>query len=155
MSNHKSINDGATSKMLIQLFDHWQLTTSQRAALLGLSPVNYRMLTRNRRRTFIGSSRDQLARVGHLLAIHSNLRLLFPQNRDLAYRWMTTGNKAFNNLPPVNAIQEWGFAGMLIVRSYLDRAVCGAELTTTGNCNERDEPPQAPPEGLLHAGVTR
>ena len=141
MSDHKSINDSATSKMLMQLFDHWQLNTRQRAALLGLSPVKHRMLTRYRRGTPIESNRDQLERVGHLLAIHSNLGLLFPQNRELAYRRITTRNKAFENLQPVEAIHEWGFAGMLMVRSYLDRAVGGAEFTTTNNGDESDEKP--------------
>ncbi|NCV71541.1 MAG: DUF2384 domain-containing protein, partial [Betaproteobacteria bacterium] len=50
------------------------------------------------------------------------LRLLFPQNRDLAYRWMSTRNKAFDNLTPVEVVKEWGFAGLLMVRGYLDRA---------------------------------
>jgi hypothetical protein len=30
--------------------------------------------------------------------------------------------QAFNNLTPVDIIKEWGFAGLLMVRSYLDRA---------------------------------
>jgi hypothetical protein len=55
-------------------------------------------------------------------AFTKNLRLLFPQNRDLAYRWMTTRNKAFENLTPVEVIRQWGFAGLLMVRAYLDRA---------------------------------
>jgi hypothetical protein len=35
---------------------------------------------------------------------------------------MSTRNKAFNNLTPVDVIKEWGFAGLLMVRAYLDRA---------------------------------
>ena len=58
-----------------------------------------------------------------ILSIHQNLRLLFPQNRDLAYRWMTTRNKAFENLTPVEVVKESGFAGLLMVRGYLDRAM--------------------------------
>jgi hypothetical protein len=50
------------------------------------------------------------------------LRLLFPQNPDLAYRWVTTRNRAFDNRTPVEVIKEQGFAGLLIVRGYLDRA---------------------------------
>ena len=29
---------------------------------------------------------------------------------------------AFNNLTPVEVVKEWGFAGLLMVRGYLDRA---------------------------------
>ena len=113
---------GALARMVMALFEHWQLTTEDQAALLGLASGNRAALMRYRKGEPIGGSRDQYERVGHLLGIHKNLRLLFPQNRDLAYRWMSTRNKAFDNLTPVDVIKEWGFTGLLMVRSYLDRA---------------------------------
>jgi hypothetical protein len=113
---------GALARMVMTLFDHWKLNTEDQAALLGIASGNRAALTRYRKGEPIGTSRDQYERVGHLLGIHKNLRLLFPQNRELAYRWMTTRNKAFDNLTPVEVIREWGFAGLLMVRGYLDRA---------------------------------
>ncbi len=113
---------GALAKMVMTLLDHWQLSTEDQAALLGIAASNRTALARYRKGEAIGTSRDQYERVGHLLGIHKNLRLLFPQNRDLVYRWMTTRNKAFGNLTPVEVIKEWGFAGLLMVRGYLDRA---------------------------------
>lgn len=113
---------GALARMVMTLFDHWKLCTEDQAALLGLAVSNRAALSRYRKGEPIGTSRDQLERVGHLLGIHKNLRLLFPHNRDLAYRWMMTRNKAFENLTPVDVIREWGFAGLLMVRAYLDRA---------------------------------
>jgi hypothetical protein len=113
---------GALAKMVMTLFDHWQLPTEQQAALLGLATSNRSALTRYRKGEPIGTSRDQFERVGHLLGIHKSLRLLFPQNRDLVYRWMTTRNRAFDNLTPVETISQWGFVGLLMVRAYLDRA---------------------------------
>ena len=113
---------GALAKMVMTLLDHWKLTTEDQAALLGIAASNRAALTRYRKGEAIGTSRDQFERVGHLLGIHKNLRLLFPQNRDLAYRWMSTRNKAFDNLTPVDIVKEWGFAGLLMVRAYLDRA---------------------------------
>lgn len=113
---------GALAKMLMTLFDHWQLSTDEQAVLLGLAPNNRSTLARYRRGEAVGTSRDQYERVGHLLGIHKNLRLLFPQNRELAYRWMSTRNKAFDNRTPVEVVAEWGFAGLLMVRAYLDRA---------------------------------
>lgn len=113
---------GALAKMVMTLLDHWKLSTEDQAALLGVAASNRAALARYRKGEPIGTSRDQFERVGHLLGIHKNLRLLFPQNRDLAYRWMSTRNKAFDNLTPVDVIKEWGFAGLLMVRSYLDRA---------------------------------
>lgn len=113
---------GALARMIMTLLDHWQLSTEDQAALLGIAASNRTALARYRKGEAIGTSRDQYERVGHLLGIHKNLRLLFPRNRDLVYRWMTTRNKAFNNLTPVEVIKEWGFAGLLMVRGYLDRA---------------------------------
>ncbi len=120
---HDAYQDrGALAKMVMTLLDHWKLSTEDQAALLGLASSNRAALTRYRKGEAIGTSRDQFERVGHLLGIHKNLRLLFPENRDLAYRWMSTRNKAFENLTPVDVVREWGFAGLLMVRAYLDRA---------------------------------
>jgi hypothetical protein len=123
VGNTPALQDrGALAKMVMALLDHWELTTEDQAALLGIAASNRAALTRYRKGEAIGTSRDQFERVGHLLGIHKNLRLMFPQNRDLAYRWMSTRNKAFNNLTPVDVVKDWGFAGLLMVRSYLDRA---------------------------------
>jgi len=113
---------GALARMVMTLLDHWKLSTEDQAALLGIAASNRAALSNYRSGKPIGTSRDQYDRVGHLLGIHKNLRLLFPQNRDLAYRWMSTRNKAFDNLTPVEVVKEWGFAGLLMVRGYLDRA---------------------------------
>ncbi len=113
---------GALARMVMTLLDHWNLSTEDQAPLLGIAASNRAALTRYRKGEAIGTSRDQYERVGHLLGIHKNLRLLFPRNRDLAYRWMSTRNKAFDNLTPVEVVKEWGFAGLLMVRGYLDRA---------------------------------
>jgi hypothetical protein len=113
---------GALAQMVMKLLDHWKLNTEDQASLLGLAAASRATLSRYRRGEPIGANRDQRERVGHLLGIHKNLRLQFPQNRDLAYRWMTQRNLAFNNLTPVDVIKESGFAGLLAVRGYLDKA---------------------------------
>lgn len=112
---------GALAKMVMALLEHWKLSTEDQAALLGIASSNRAALSNYRSGKPIGTSRDQFERVGHLLGIHKSLRLLFPQNRDLAYRWMTTRNLAFDNLTPVDVVKEWGFTGLLMVRGYLDR----------------------------------
>lgn len=117
----ESHDRGALAKMVMALLEHWKLSTEDQAALLGIASSNRAALSNYRSGKPIGTSRDQFERVGHLLGIHKSLRLLFPQNRDLAYRWMTTRNKAFDNLTPVDVVKEWGFTGLLMVRGYLDR----------------------------------
>lgn len=113
----------ALTQMVFKLFDHWNLSLGDQAALLGLDFQKSAVLSRYRAGKPIGADRDQLDRVGHLLAIHKILRSLFPQNRDLAYRWMSTRNRAFENLTPVDVVKSWGFLGLLRVRSYLERSI--------------------------------
>jgi Antitoxin Xre-like helix-turn-helix domain/Antitoxin Xre/MbcA/ParS C-terminal toxin-binding domain len=107
------------ARMVMQLFEHWGVSTSEQAALLGLSPDNRSTLSRYRKGEPLADSRDLLERAGHLLGIHKSLRILFPQDRDLAYRWMTTPNRRLA-ARPVDIIVEHGFEGMLALRRYLD-----------------------------------
>jgi len=112
----------AIAVMLMNLFDHWNLTTEEQLDALGFSTKNRAVLARYRRGEPIAASRDTIERAGHLLGIHKNLRLLFPHNRELAYAWMKTRNRAFDNRTPIEVIREFGFAGLLMVLAYLDRA---------------------------------
>lgn len=67
---------GPLAKMVMQLFEHWKLTTEDQLSLLGLSATNRSALTRYRKGEPLANTRDLLERAGHLLAIHKNLRLL-------------------------------------------------------------------------------
>jgi hypothetical protein len=118
----QEVDRGALAKMTMQLLDHWDLSTEDQLALLGLASSNRSALGRYRQGEPIGQNIDQYERVGHLLGIHKNLRLLFPRNKDYLYGWMKTKNKAFENQTPVEVVKELGFMGLLMVRSYLDRA---------------------------------
>lgn len=112
----------AISSLLIKLFDRWGLSTEEQLDALGFATTNRAILTKYRRGEPISGSRDTLERAGHLLGIHRNLRLLFPRNPNLRYAWIKTRNRAFDYRAPIEVIREWGFAGLLMVRAYLDRA---------------------------------
>lgn len=107
------------AQMLMRLFDHWKLSTKDQASLLGLSPEARTTLSRYRKGNPLADNQDLLARAGHLLGIHKSLRLIFPHNIDLAYRWVTQPNRRFHNAPPLNIMTK-GFEGLLTVRRYLD-----------------------------------
>jgi hypothetical protein len=119
--NQSDQDRGALARMVTRAFEHWKLGTEDQLAMLGLATNNRAALGRYRRGEPLAPNRDLLERAGHVLAIHKNLRLVFPQDRDLAYAWMSQRNKAFGGLAPVDVIKEWGFSGMLMVRAYLDR----------------------------------
>ena len=120
--NDTESDRSALSNMVTRAFDLWKLDTEAQLLLLGLSTSNRSALGRYRKGEPLAASRDLMDRVGHLLAIHKNLRLLFPQDRDLAYAWMTSCNRAFVGQTPVDIIRERGLAGLLAVRAYLDQA---------------------------------
>jgi hypothetical protein len=116
------VDRSALAKMVMQLLDHWDLPTEDQLALLGLSHTNRSALSRYRNGEPIGVGLDQYARVGHLLGIHKSLRILFPNNKEALYSWIKSKNKSFENRTPVEMVKEFGFTGLLMVRSYLDRA---------------------------------
>ena len=105
--------------MIMKLLDHWQLSVVEQAAVLGLSAGSRSTLARYRNGEPLSDSRDLLDRAGHLLGIHKSLRVLFPHDRDLAYRWMTQPNATLG-ARPVDLVVRHGFEGLLAVRRYLD-----------------------------------
>jgi hypothetical protein len=110
----------ALAKMVTKLFDLWKLSTQDQMALLGLSEGSRMSLTRYRKGDPLADSRDLMDRVAALLSIHRSLRILFPRNRELAYKWPATPNRAFGGQSPVELIRQEGFLGLLIVKRRLD-----------------------------------
>ncbi len=118
---HSKESRQGLARMVMQLFQHWQLSNEEQLDLLGLDAGSRTTLARYRKGQPLGGNRDLLDRVGHLLSIHKSLRLLFPHNRELTYAWMRAPNRAFDNLTPVQVVRQHGFAGLLMLRSYLDQ----------------------------------
>jgi hypothetical protein len=105
--------------MVAALLEHWNLTSAEQAAVLGLATGSRSTLGRYRSGEPLADNRDLLDRAGHLLVIHKSLRILFPHDRDLAYRWMTQPNRRLR-ARPVDVVVEHGFEGLLALRRYLD-----------------------------------
>lgn len=108
------------AKMLMRLFDRWLLGPADQASLLGLSPQSRSTVARYRRGEPLADNADLLARAGHLLGIHKALRIIFPRDRDLVYRWVTVPNRRFGDIAPIEIMKRHGFEGILAVRRYLD-----------------------------------
>lgn len=125
MTSTKSKERSALARMVMHVFRRWRLSNEEQFSMLGLTPSNQAVLNRYRRGKPLGSNRDLLDRAGHIIAIHKSLRLIFPQNRDAAYSWMTRRNLAFKGITPVELVKNYGFTGLLMVRAYLDRQ-CGS-----------------------------
>jgi len=108
------------ARMVVSLLDHWNLTPNDAAVLLGLSTQSRSTVARYRRGEPLADSADLLARAGHLLGIHKALRIRFPHDRDLAYAWVTTPNRRFGDVAPLEVMKRHGYEGILAVRRYLD-----------------------------------
>ena len=109
------------AEMITRLFDLWHLKLSEQASLLGLSEQTRNTICGYKGgKKPIAKNRDLIDRIGHFLGIHKALRTLLPKNKELAYQWPTTKNKAFNNRTPVEVVLEEGFEGLLQVRYYLE-----------------------------------
>jgi hypothetical protein len=107
------------AKMVVSLLDHWQVPPNDQPALLGLSAQSRSTIARYRRGEPLADSADLLARAGHLLGIHKALRIMFPHDLDLAYRWVSAPNRRFGSRAPLEIMKQ-GFEGLLAVRRYLD-----------------------------------
>jgi transcriptional regulator with XRE-family HTH domain len=108
------------ARMVVTLLEHWRLAPADQATLLGLSAQSRSTLARYRKGEPLADSADLLARAGHLLGIHKALRILFPHDRDLAYRWIGTPNRRFGGATPLQLMKQHGYEGILAVRRYLD-----------------------------------
>jgi len=117
---NSDVSRSALSKMVIKLFLRWNLSTADQLELLGLSSKSRAMLAKYGRGEALPATRDTLDRVGWLLAIHKALRLLYPQNEDIRYSWVSRRNTAFNNLTPLTVMKEQGIIGIAKVARYLD-----------------------------------
>lgn len=107
------------AKMIMSLFDHWDVDTSAQALLLGLSPEDRWTLTGYRNGSPFENSSELIGRAGHLLSIHKSLRIIFPQDLDLAYRWVSAPNRRFNEKKPLEIMTE-SYKGLLAIRAYLE-----------------------------------
>lgn len=108
------------ARLLVALFERWALSAADQAALLGLSAQSRSTLARYRRGEPLADNADLLARAGHLLGIHKALRIVFPHDRDLAYRWISAPNRRFGGASPLELMKRHGYEGILAVRRYLD-----------------------------------
>jgi len=117
---HSRASRERLARMVVQLLEHWRLSAVDQARLLGLSANSRSTVARYRRGEPLADSPDLLARAGHLLGIHKALRILFPHDLDLVYRWVSAPNRRFGGEAPLAVMRRHGYEGILAVRRYLD-----------------------------------
>ncbi len=105
-------------KAFRRLVSHWDLTSQQSAALLGVSLSTWERLKPDSATKTL--SQDQMTRISALTGIYKALHLLFADA--MADRWPILENSGplFDRRTPVAAMIEGGIPHMLEVRRYLD-----------------------------------
>lgn len=117
---HSAESRGHLAKLVMNLFEKWELSTSDQLELLGLSTSSRALLTKFKRGDPLPNSRDVLDRVGWLLAIHKGLRLLFPHNPEILYTWVKRRNGLIQNRTPLEIMLEEGLVGVMKTSRFVD-----------------------------------
>ncbi|MDO6619701.1 antitoxin Xre-like helix-turn-helix domain-containing protein [Shewanella sp. 6_MG-2023] len=109
------------AKAVTKLFKYWGISQDAQCSLLGISPSSRKKI-KSMEEGLVGipTGRDSYERVGYLLAIHKALRLLYPQNPELLYGWVTMRNQKFDGRTPLEVMTEDGYLGIAKVSRYLD-----------------------------------
>lgn len=105
-------------KAFRRIVAHWDLTSQQAAALLGVSVSTWERLKPETAAKTL--SQDQMTRISALTGIYKGLHLLFADS--MADRWLSLENSGplFDRRSPVAAMIEGGIPHMLEVRRYVD-----------------------------------
>lgn len=113
---HTKENRTALTKMVMRLFDLWEIPVEDQAVLLNRSPSTIR---RYRKGGCFADGEDMLDRVGYLLSIHKSLKTLYPYNEDVVYRWVAARNQAFDGKTPIEVMKK-GLESIIAVRVHLE-----------------------------------
>lgn len=109
------------AKLVMNLFDDWELAPQQRVLLLGLpEDTRGRSLTRYRQGDALPEEKDTLQRTYQLMEIHHALATTFPMNDAMAKYWVTTENVLLNDQTPLDVMLQDGLEGINRIRSFLD-----------------------------------
>lgn len=111
----------ALTKMVLRLFGLWQISIVDQAVLLNRSLSTIR---RYRKGGCFANDKVILDRVGNLLSIHKSLRIIFSQNDELVYRWISAKNLAVEGQAPIEVMKK-GINGIIAIRSYLESTLYG------------------------------
>lgn len=106
-----------------KIAEHYSLTHKEIALLLGIKE-NRQRLAALKKNAEIPEDPDKLLRVSHLVSIHKNLRILFPQNREVVYAWLKTKRELFQGKSALEYIAEDPLQSMtrlFTVRRLLDQ----------------------------------
>ena len=98
------------------------LTQKEQACILGLKD-NRQRLNSLKASSKIPDDIDKMTRVANLAGIHKNLRILFPNNREVVYQWLKTPRSLFAGKSAMQYIldSDNSYRAVFEVRRLLDQ----------------------------------
>jgi hypothetical protein len=118
------------------LTKHYGFSQKEQAALLGIK-CNRQRLADLQKHKKVPTDPDKFARVGNLLGIHKNLRILYSNNRNIVYQWMHLQHDLFSGKSAIEFImanEGDSFTRLFTVRRKLDQI---AEFQQIHTCSNR------------------
>lgn len=109
------------------LVNHYKFSRKQQAFLLGIKE-NRQRLGELETKSLIPVDPDKFRRVGHLLGIHKNLRILYPHNQKTVYEWMQRPREKFGGMSAIDFVclnEAETLPRLFAVRRYLDQVRVG------------------------------
>ncbi|VVN70914.1 MbcA/ParS/Xre antitoxin family protein [Pseudomonas fluorescens] len=102
------------------LVELWGCTTEQQRALLG--KVGNTTFYKYKRLPDVRLPHDTLERISYLMGIHKALSIIFSNNRERVYKWVTSPNTAapFNGRTALEYMLGGRVVDIADVRRYLD-----------------------------------
>ena len=109
---------GVALKAFRAIVEHWALSNSEAAALLGISDSTWDRIKRGAWDQPL--SQDQLTRASATIGVYKGLHLLFAD--EMADRWPKLSNRGpiFQRRSPIDAMIEGGIPVMIETRRYVD-----------------------------------
>jgi hypothetical protein len=108
----------ALARVVMGIFEEWELEAHWQGALLGLESLKPRELERYRRGTAFPDGPEIIERARHVIGIHQALQRTFPNPRMPSF-WLYTRSRQLNGVPMEIMVEE-GLAGMNRVWHSLD-----------------------------------
>jgi hypothetical protein len=109
-------------KAMLRLFELWNLTDAQSAALLGFEAPGH-VLSELRSGGSFPAQDALIERARALLRIHRQLQLLLPSNPQVAAKWVQAPDERLDGNTPFDTIRRDGAAGANRIISLLERQI--------------------------------
>jgi hypothetical protein len=107
----------AMQRAVIRLFDHWDVSDTQAAVLMG--GISAKTFQRWKKGEYGNPSRDQADRMSLILGIHKALRIIYT-DAPRGYRWIGAANELFDGESALGIMLRGGIEDIRRIRTYLD-----------------------------------